>query len=287
MPLRIHPLRPTFGAIIEGVDFTRPIPGDIFAQIEQTLWTYAVVGFRTPALTDEQQIRFSECFGRLHVSILDPARRRHADGRFNDVGNIDIKGEIDRNPGVKYADANLFWHSDLTFLSNPAKVTVLSARELPDHPPATQFADLRAAWEALPAARQRELEGLQVQHSVFVARAKSGFTEFTQEERSKAPPVIHPLVQTHPRTGRKALLLSSSAGHVVGWSAEDSQALLQELTEFATQDRFVLSYAWQDGDVLIWDGSATVHRATPYQSTTQKRELRWNAIVELHPSERP
>lgn len=282
MQLSIHSLGPTFGAIIEGVDFTRPIPGEVFAEIEKTLWQYAVVGFRTPILTDEQQIRFSEYFGRLHVSILDPARRRHADGRFNDVGNIDIKGDIDRGAGVKYADANLFWHSDLTFLPQPAKVTILSARELPEHPPHTLFADLRAAWDALPATRQRQLENLRVQHSVFVARAKSGFTEFTEEERRKAPPVIHPLVQTHPRTGRKALLLSSSAEKVVGWSARESEGLFEELTEFATQEPFVLSYEWHDGDVLIWDGSATVHRATPFNSTTQKRQLHWNAVVELH-----
>src|SRR5690606_4296600 len=140
---------------------------------------------------------------------------------------------IERNPGSRYADANLFWHSDLTFLQNPAKVTILSARVLPDNPPSTQYADLRAAWEALPPARRLELEHLQVQHSIFVARAKSGFTDFTEEERRKAPPVVHPLVQTHPRTGRKALLLSSSAEKIVGWTTERSEALFEELTAFA------------------------------------------------------
>jgi len=280
MAIDIQPIGSHFGARIAGVDFSRPIEPGTFEQIQQALTRYAVLGFCTAPIDDEQQLNFSSMFGRLHESILDESRRRLKDRRFNDVGNLNVQGEIDRNEEAKYGDANLLWHSDLSFLSAPAKVTILSARVLPPTPPDTEFADMRAAWAALPAARQAALEGLQVEHSVFAARERSGFTDFTDEERRRAPPVVHPLVRTHPQSGVKTLYLSSSAARIVGWPDDEGRALLDELTAFATQPQFVLAYKWQAGDVLVWDGAATMHRATPFNSREHKRELHWNAVVE-------
>src|SRR5690606_21492725 len=154
--------------------------------------------------------------------------------------------------------------TDLSFVRSRARITVLSARELPANPPPTEFADMRAAWDALSPERQAELEHLQVEHSILVSRAKTGYTAFTEQERSLLPPVTQPLVRVHPRSGRKSLYLASHASHILGWPQDKGQALLAELIEHATQPQFVFAYQWQPFDVLIWDDSTTMHRATPF-----------------------
>lgn len=269
-----------FGAVLTGLDLRQPLAAPTFDFIADALARYAVVGIRRQPLEDDQQIELAERFGPVHQSILDESRRRLKDRRFNDVGNLDVAGNLKAADAKGYGDANLLWHTDLSFLARPARVTLLSARVLPPQPPATEYADMRAAWDALSSARQAELESLQVEHSVFVQRAKCGFSHFTDEERQKAPPVVHPLVRRHPVTGRRSLYLSSSASHLVGRPMEEGRALLEELTEFATQQRFMLAYEWQPYDLLMWGGSCTMHRATPFESTEHRRELRWTAVVE-------
>ncbi|SDV50768.1 TauD/TfdA dioxygenase family protein [Chitinasiproducens palmae] len=269
-----------FGAVVTGLDPASLLSDETSDLLAQTLADYAVVAIRDQALSDDQQLVLAHRFGPIHESILDASRRRLADRRFNDVGNVDVSGGLKRASDPGYGDANLLWHADLSFLARPARVTLLSARALPPEPPPTEYADMRAAWDALPPGRQAALEGLEVEHSVFVQRAKCGFADFTEAERSKAPPVRHPLVRRHPASGRRALYLSSSASHVVGWPEDEGRALLEELVAHATQPAFVLSYAWRPRDLLIWDNSVTMHRATPFESATHRRELRWTAVVE-------
>lgn len=285
MPITVIPFTSTFGAQIDGVDTSRPIDADTFEQIERALATYSLLSFRQQHINDEQQLAFSGRFGRIHESIMDASRKRLKDQRFGDVSNLDKDGNLlgvdsDRR---KFGDANQLWHTDLSFMAAPARVTVLSARQLPPEPPNTEYADMRAAWDALPATKQRELEGLQVEHSIFASRERAGFTQFSEAERAAAPPVVQPLVRVHKRSGRKSLYLSSHASRVLGMTAEQSRALLDELNEFATQPRFVFAYRWQPADLICWDDSCTMHRARPFDSTRFVRELRWNAIVESAP----
>lgn len=282
MSVRVIPFTPTFGAEVDGLDLTRTLDPDSLEAIEQALAQYSLLSFRNQKISDEQQLAFSSRFGRVHQSVMDTTRRRLTDARFGDVSNIAKDGGLLAKDSErrKFSDANQLWHTDLSFMAAPARMTVLSARQLPPIPPATEYADMRAAWDALPPKRQRELEGLRVEHSIFASRARAGFTEFSAEERDKAPPAIQPLVRTHARSGRKSLYLSSHAGCVVGMPEDESRALLTELTDFATQSQFIFSYSWQPYDLICWDDSCTMHRATPFDSEKHVRELRWNAVCE-------
>ncbi|WP_281350148.1 TauD/TfdA dioxygenase family protein [Pandoraea anhela] len=274
-----HPER-QFGAVISGLRVDEITSDTTFTLLSQTLARYAVVGIRDLPLEDEVQLALADRFGPIHHSILDASRRRLVDRRLNDVGNVDVTGNLSGATKPAYGDSNLLWHADLSFLARPARVTLLSARVLPPAPPPTEYTDMRAAWDALSAARQQKLASLEVEHSVFVQRAKCGFTQFTEEERRQAPPARHALVRRHAQSGRSSLYLSSSASHIVGWPEEEGRALIDELTTHATQPDFMLSYAWHANDLLMWDNSITMHRATPFASTEHRRELRWTATVE-------
>jgi alpha-ketoglutarate-dependent 2,4-dichlorophenoxyacetate dioxygenase len=280
MTLAITPLHPLLGARVTGVDLRAGVDPVTHEAIEQALAVHGVLGFPDQPIDDEQQLRFSRNFGPLHQASRSASQRRLKDPNFQDVSNLNLDGEIARKGERGYSDANLLWHTDLSFVKKRARVTILSARELPPAPPPTEYADMRAAWDALPVGRQRELEGLEVEHSIFHSRAKTGYTQFTEEERKVLPPVVQPLVRIHPRTGRKSLYLASHASHIVGWPVERGRQLLEELTAFATQPRFVFAYQWQPRDVLVWDDSCTMHRATPFDNRNHRRELRWNAAVE-------
>lgn len=285
MPIEVHPFTEQFGARIDGVDLTGPIEASAMEAIEDALARYSLLSFRRQILNDDQQLAFSSGFGVIHHSVMDAGRRRLPDGRFGDVSNIAANGELLEADSErrKFSDANMLWHTDLSFMPKPARVTVLSARLLPPDPPPTEYADMRAAWDALPEKRQRELEGLRVEHSIFASRERAGFTHFSEAERSKAPPATQPLIRVHRRSGRKSLYLSAHASNIVGMPLDEGRALLAELTAFATQPQFVFAYQWQANDLVCWDDSCTMHRARPFDSTRFVRELRWNAIVEPAP----
>jgi alpha-ketoglutarate-dependent 2,4-dichlorophenoxyacetate dioxygenase len=285
MPIQVIPFTASFGAQIDGADLTAPLDDETFEQIEQALAQYSLLSFRKQFVNDEQQLAFSGRFGRIHTSVMDATRKRLKDQRFGDVSNLDKDGQLlaADSERRKFGDANQLWHTDLSFMAAPARVTVLSARQLPPEPPDTEYADMRAAWDALSPEQKLRLEPLRVQHSIFASRERAGFTGFTESERKSAPPVVQPLVRVHRRSGRKSLYLSSHASHVLGMPLEEGRALLAELTEFATQPQFVFAYRWQPNDLICWDDSCTMHRARPFDSHKYVRELRWNAVVEPGP----
>jgi alpha-ketoglutarate-dependent 2,4-dichlorophenoxyacetate dioxygenase len=171
---------------------------------------------------------------------------------------------------------NQLWHTDSSFKRIPAKCSLLSARELPSPGPMgggeTEFADLRAAWEALPAARQRALDGLVVEHSIFRSRSQIGFADFNDEIFKELPPVPQALVRHHRYSGRSSLYLASHASHIIGRPVEEGRALIEELIAFATRPKFVYQHRWTVGDLVTWDNRCTMHRGRPYDNT-QRRVL--------------
>lgn len=283
MKLRVTPITPNFGAYVTGLDARGGVDSATHEEVEKALAKYAVLSFPDQPIDDDQQLAFSSNFGQLHFQE-DVSRRRLKNGYFQDVSNIDSdNGILDADADRRvYSKANLLWHTDMSYVARPARVTVLSARELPENPPDTQYADMRAAWDALPLHRQRELEQLQAEHSVFASRAKVGYFRFTDSDKARLPPVIQPLVRTHRRSGRKSLYIASHTSHIVGWPVDEGEQLIQELIEFCTQPEFVLSYPWKPHDLVCWDDSCTMHRATPFDSLKYRRELRWNAALEDH-----
>ena len=281
--LAARPLHGLFAAEVEGVDLRRvaatTIP-DIVAEMDRA----AVCVFRhdTP-LSDEEHIAFSALLGPLELLKLTGGKAlRLPYLETIDQSNLDENGEIyaDDDRRLAYKRANRLWHTDLSFSDVRATYSLLSARVVPPSGAETEFADMRAAYDALPASFKDTIDDLIAEHSYWYSRVAGGGPEPTDEERLLRPPARHPLVHVHPTSGRKALYLASHASEIVGWPRERGRALLRELMTFATQPRFVYSHTWRVGDVVIWDNLATMHRATPFDDRTYARDVRRTTVRE-------
>jgi alpha-ketoglutarate-dependent 2,4-dichlorophenoxyacetate dioxygenase len=289
MNLDVTPLHPRFVAKIAAVDLSRPIDEEVQRAIERAMDTYAVCVLPGQRLDDAQQIAFSRLYGPLEVSpgigrkpgaIPGNVRIRHKE--IFDISNLDQGGGIldANNPRASFMRGNELWHTDSSFKPEGATWSMLHARVVPPAGGNTEFADTRAAFDALPEAMKRRLEGLVAEHSVWHSRSKLGGYIPTEDERKAYTRARHRLVRRHPGSGRNALYIASHASHIIGMAVEEGQALLQELMEFATQPQFVYSHTWQIGDLVIWDNRCTMHRARPYEATNYVRDLRRTTIID-------
>jgi len=289
MDLAATPLRPRFAARISGADLSRPIEPALARAIERAMDEYAVCVLPEQNLDDEKQIAFARLYGPLEVTpaIQDKSgaavpntRVRHRE--VFDVSNLDERGTILEQADARsaYRLGNQLWHTDSSFRQKSAAWSMLHARVIPPAGGDTEFADTRAAYDALPDAMKRRLDGLVAEHSIWHSRQKLGGYVPTEEERKARPPARHPLVRRHPGSGRNALYIASHASHIVGMPAEEGRALLAELIEFATQPRFVYCHAWRVGDLVIWDNRCTMHRATPFEITDHVRDMRRTTVID-------
>ena len=267
MSLSIRQIHPVFVGEVSGVDCREPLGPDAVAAIEAGMDQYAVLVFRDQRISDEQQLAFTRQFGKLESYATPGHIKRAAESRLApgmaDFSNLDKTGGImsdqDRVWFFKLADR--LWHSDSSFRAVPAKYSLLSGRVLPSWGANTEFADMRAAYDALDVRTKAEVEGLVCLHSLLFSREAIGFTDMTEAERVAFRPIRQRLVRTHPVTGRKSLFLSAHAGSIIGWTVPEARMFLRDLTEFATKDRFVYSHEWRVNDLVIWDNRTTMHRA--------------------------
>ena len=274
MAIEVSPLHPTLGAEVRHVDLTRPVLPAVFAEIEAAFDRHGILVFPQQPVTDEQQLAFSRRFGPLEVNPNYAGATMRLRPDVADISNLDIQGRVLARDDRRnlFNLGNQLWHTDSSFKRTPAKCSLLSARELPSSGGETEFADLRAAWEALPEARKHELEGLVVEHSIFRSRSQIGFADFNDEIFKQLPPVPQALVRHHPASGRTSLYLASHASHIIGWPVEKGRPLIEELIAFATQPQFVYQHRWTVGDLVIWDNRCTMHRGRSYDDT-QRRVL--------------
>ena len=277
MTVRVKPLHPHLGAEVTGIDLRRPVPQDVFAEIEAALNRHAVLVFPGHPLTDEQQMAFSCRFGPLETSpeYAGSKKSRLSHREIADISNLDPEGRVmsPEDKRLLFNRGNQLWHTDSSFKYVPARCSLLSAREIPPAGGETEFADMRAAYDALPDERKRQLEGLVVEHSIFRSRALIGFTEFNEEIARELPPVPQLLVRRHPGSGRKTLYLASHASHIIGWPVEDGRKLIEELIAFATRPPFVFLHRWRVADLVMWDDRCTMHRGRPYDDTKHRRDM--------------
>jgi alpha-ketoglutarate-dependent 2,4-dichlorophenoxyacetate dioxygenase len=282
----IAPLHPTLGAEVRGVDLTRPVMPEVFAEIDAAFNRYGILVFPEQPVTDEQQLSFSRLFGPLEVNPNYAGAKMRLRPDVADISNLDAEGRVLTRDDRRnlFNIGNQLWHTDSSFKRIPAKCSLLSARELPSSGPMgggeTEFADLRAAWDALFDARKRKLQGLVVEHSIFRSRSQIGFAYFNDEIFKELPPVPQALVRHHPASGRTSLYLASHASHIVGWPVEQGRALIEELIAFATQRQFVYQHRWTVGDLVIWDNRCTMHRGRPYDDT-QRRVLHRTTVSDF------
>ena len=282
MAIEVTPLHPTPGARVRGVDLTRPVPPDVFAEIDAAFNRHGILVFPDQPVTDEQQLAFSRLFGPLEVNPNYAGAKMRLRPDIADISNLDPEGRVLARDDRRnlFNLGNQLWHTDSSFKRIPAKCSLLSARELPSSGGETEFADLRAAWDALPEARRRELDGLVVEHSIFRSRSQIGFADFNDEIFRELPPVQQALVRHHPGSGRTSLYLASHASHVIGWPVEKGRALIEELIAFATQPQFVYQHHWRVGDLVMWDNRCTMHRGRPYDDT-QRRVLHRTTVSDV------
>jgi alpha-ketoglutarate-dependent 2,4-dichlorophenoxyacetate dioxygenase len=267
MSLSIRPLTPVFAGEVSGINCRRPLDPVEITAIERGMDRYAVLVFRDQPLTDEEQIAFTRHFGELESYATAGHIRRAAEQRLGpgiaDFSNLDKHGNIisaeERVWFFKLGDR--LWHSDSSFRPVPAKYSLLSSRVIPSWGADTEFADMRAAYDALDHRTKAEVADLVCEHSLIYSREAIGFTDLTPEEIRAFAPVRHPLVRVHPKSGRKSLFLASHTGAIVGWTIPEARMFLRDLTEHATQHEFVYSHKWRAGDLVVWDNRATMHRA--------------------------
>jgi alpha-ketoglutarate-dependent 2,4-dichlorophenoxyacetate dioxygenase len=267
MPLSIRPLHPVFVAEVAGIDCRRPLGREEVAAIEAGMDEYAVLVFPGQELTDAEQIAFTRHFGELEGYNTAGHIRRREDHRLGpgiaDFSNLDKSGALmsveNRVWFFKLADR--LWHSDSSFRPVPAKYSLLSGRVVPSWGANTEFADMRAAYDALDDRSKAEVEDLVCEHSLMHSREAIGFTELTPDEIEAFRPVRQPLVRTHPASGRKSLFLAAHAGAIVGWTIPEARMFLRDLIEHATQRKFVYSHQWRPNDLVMWDNRTTMHRA--------------------------
>jgi len=278
MAIELTPLHHALGAELRGVDLTRPVMPEVFAEINAAFNRYGILVFPNQPVSDEQQLAFSRLFGPLEVNPNYAGAKMRLRPDVADISNLDAEGRVLGRDDRRnlFNIGNQLWHTDSSFKRVPAKCSLLSARELPSPGPMgggeTEFADLRAAWDGLPEEEQRKLDGLVVEHSIFRSRSQIGFGDFNDEIFKELPPVPQALVRHHRYSGRTSLYLASHASHIIGWPVEKGRALIEELIAFATQPQFVYRHHWTLGDLVMWDNRCTMHRGRAYDDT-QRRVL--------------
>ena len=278
MPIEVSSLGAVdrnFGATVTGLHIVDASKDDIQA-IESAIDRYGVLIFPDQQINDAQQFAFSSKFGNMEKATgdinQDNERRLALD--INDISNLDRSGAVlARNDRARlFGLGNMLWHSDSSFKPIPAKYSLLSARVVPDSGGNTEFADMRAAWDALNAEQQAECKDLVCEHSQLYSRGALGFEDFTAEERVKWAPVNQPLVRQHPKTKAHALFLSSHIGTILDWPVPEARLFIRDLIEHATRREFVFAHEWKRWDLVMWDNRVTMHRARRYDHT-QARDL--------------
>ncbi|HQT79617.1 MAG TPA: TauD/TfdA family dioxygenase [Rhodopila sp.] len=270
-----------FAAEAGWLDLSHPPAPDIIADIKAALDTWPVLVFRRQHLTDAQLRDFAARFGKLEIgrTAARPGRRRLAIPQIGDISNLDEDDRVRPLTDRRRLDSlgNRLWHTDASYMPIPVVLGFLHAVTLPPPSPfgngETEFADMRAAYDALPPAMRDAIEPLVVEHDVFWSRAQIGFNDFPANERAFYPSSPQRLVRRNKVTGRNNLYLSAHASHIIGWPVADGRLLLADLTAHATQARFVYRHAWRVGDLVIWDNRCTMHRGRPHDEAAP-RDLR-------------
>jgi alpha-ketoglutarate-dependent 2,4-dichlorophenoxyacetate dioxygenase len=288
MALAIRQLQKHFVGEVSGLDLRVPLTREQAAEVEAAMDKYAVLVFHDQDITDEQQLAFALNFGEREKArggtIVKKDEYRLTTG-LNDVSNLGKDGK----PLARDSRAHLFnlgnclWHSDSSFRPIPAKFSLLSARVVNPKGGNTEFADMRAAYDALDDETKAEIEGLICEHSLMYSRGSLGFLDYTDEEKAMFKPVLQRLVRTHPVHGRKSLYLSSHAGAIKGMSMPEARLLLRDLTEHATQPEFVYVHKWKLHDLVMWDNRQTMHRVRRYDQS-QPRDMRRATVAGTEPT---
>jgi alpha-ketoglutarate-dependent 2,4-dichlorophenoxyacetate dioxygenase len=285
MTITVYPVTPSFAAEIGDVDLSEQIaPADLQA-IKEAFTQYAVLIFPNQLLSQDQHLDFARHFGPLETTIGmyrkdAPLRLRK---EFADVSNLNHDNEVwGKETRLRlFQLGNRLWHTDSSFKRLPALASLLYARSIPPIGGHTEFADERAAYDALPEETKLRLNCLVAEHSIFNSRARLGFTNFSDEERREMPPVPQVVVRTMPESRRKSLYVASHAGRIFGMPENEGRALIDQLIGHATQRQFVYTHRWRVNDLIMWDNRCTMHRGTEFDDLRWKRDVQRATVSDI------
>ncbi len=285
MAITVCPVTDTFAAEIGDIDLSKPLSSEDAEAVKQAFWKYSVLIFPEQNLDQDQHLDFAKLFGPLETSIgvyrSDTPMRVRAD--LADVSNLNHKDKIwGKDSRLRmFQLGNQIWHTDSSFKRLPALCSLLYARAIPPVGGQTEFADQRAAYDALPEDMKRKLHGLIAEHSIFYSRARLGFTNFSDEERAAMPPVPQVLVRTIPQNGRKSLYVASHAGRIPSMPEAEGRALIDQLIAHVSQRQFVHTHRWRVGDLVMWDNRCTMHRGKVFDDLRFRRDMQRATVSDI------
>lgn len=288
MTITVYPVTESFAAEIGDVDLAAPLAAEDRAAIEAAFNRYAVLVFPDQRLSVDQHLNFARGFGPLETTVQ--ALRKDAKLRLPpeiaDVSNLDFEAKRwdQHSRRRRFEAANHFWHTDSSFKRVPAKASLLYQRSIAPVGGQTEFADMRAAYDALDNATKECLRGLVAKHSLKFSRAKLGFNEFSAEEDRAFEPVPQTMVRRHPGSGRMTLYLASHAGHIYGMPDNEAKPFIARLMEHATQRQFVYTHRWRMHDLVMWDDRCTMHRVRPYDDLRWDRDAQRATVADVAPT---
>ena len=288
MTIETRDLHPLFVAEMRSVDLRNTPDTALCAAIDSAMDRYAVLVLRDQHLDDQQQLAVGRALGTLEDMPaqvgMEKQRLKHRE--LVDISNLEVDDTLlpadDRRRMFNLG--NQLWHSDSSFKSTPAKYSMLHARMIPPCGGETEFADMRAAWDALPAATREMIAPMVCDHSLIYSRALLGFDAFTESERAGFAPVPQRLVRRHPGSGRQSLFLAAHIGTIHGMPRPEAMMLIRNLTEHATRREFVYRHEWRVHDLVIWDNRCTMHRGQTYDDKRYKRDMRRITLTDSAPT---
>jgi alpha-ketoglutarate-dependent 2,4-dichlorophenoxyacetate dioxygenase len=286
MTITVCPVTPGFVAEIGDADLTQPLAAADVAAIKEAFWTYGVLIFPEQRLAPEHHVAFSEHFGPLEndrVLAEENAATDRFKKIFSDISNLSAEGTIWEKDSRQrmYKAGNRLWHTDSSFKRLPALCSLLYASTIVPVGGHTEFADQRAAYDALPPETRKRLAGLVAEHCIATSRRRTGFTDFSAEEAKRLPPVPQVLVRTIPQNGRKSLYVASHAGRIFGMAEAEGRALIDQLIAHVAQRQFVYTHRWRVHDLVMWDNRCTMHRGTDFDDLRWVRDMRRATVSDV------
>lgn len=276
--MEIKPLSECFAAEVLGVRLST-VDDDTFRRIEDAFYEHSVLVFHDQPMSEDEHVAFSRRFGELEPTMVnDPSG---GGGPVNHISNVDEYGRLIPmgDPRMIYNSGNSQWHTDSSYKPVPAKASLLFAEAVPPEGGGTEFACMRAAYDTLSRDERELIEDLVVDHDLVYSRARIDPNVMSESFRQEVPPQRQALVRTLPETGRKTFYAGAHAARVIGWSDEESRALIDRLNDLATRPEFVYSHRWAVNDLVMWDNRCCLHRGRPWDGSRHSRVMRRTTIA--------
>jgi alpha-ketoglutarate-dependent 2,4-dichlorophenoxyacetate dioxygenase len=286
--IKTRDLFPDFVGFVSDINLKEILSDSLIKELDTAVNKYAVLIFKDQNITDDEQVRFTEYFGKIEASgktsniTKDKDRRLSSD--LADVSNLDKDNKpfTLNDPRRIFNLGNRLWHTDSSFKPVPAKYSLLSGRNVSKEGGNTEFADMRSVYDNLDAKTKNKIEKMICEHSLIYSRQRLGFDmvrELSPDEIKNFKPVEQPLVRNNKLTNRKTVFLSSHIGKIKGWTRPDSMCFIDDLIEYATKENFLYVHKWMQNDLVIWDNRQTMHRARAFDDLTEYRDMRRTTVL--------